>query len=95
MTKEDFKKKMSSLNVERKTIEAEMRKAQQEYIDSYPIKEGDVCMDGTGRKCWFKSLKFTHVSSDEAVAIVNYPKKDGERSNRDIHVYGELRKSEE
>lgn len=95
MTKEEFKKAMASLNVERNAIETEMRKVQQEYVDNYPIKEGDVCKDGAGRKCWFKRLKFDRVGADNAIAIVNYPKKDGTRSNRDMHVYSDLTKMDE
>lgn len=95
MTKEEFKRVMSSLNVERNTIESEMRKMQQKYADSYPIKEGDVCTDENGNKCWFKRLQFTHVGADYAIAIVNYPKKDGTRSNRDLHACGKLTKVEE
>ena len=33
MTKEEFKRVMASLNVERNTIESEMRKMQQKYAD--------------------------------------------------------------
>lgn len=95
MTKEEFKEKMASLNEQRNAIETEMRKVQQKYVESYPIKEGDVCKDGAGRKCWFKYLKFDRVGAYNAIAVVNYPKKDGARSNRDMYVYSELTKMEE
>lgn len=95
MTKEEFKEKMASLNEQRNAIETEMRKVQQKYVESYPIKEGDVCKDGDGCKCWFKHLKFSHVGACHAIAVVNYPKKDGTRSNRDMYVYSELTKMEE
>lgn len=95
MTKEEFKKVMDVLNAKHNIIETEMRKMQQAYIDSYPIKDGDVCKDSAGRKCWFKYLKFDRVGADNAITVVNYPKKDGTRSNRDIYVYDELAKMEE
>lgn len=95
MKKEEFEKAMASLNVKRNSIEEEMRKAQQEFMDSYPIKEGDVCKDETGRKCWFNYLRFDSVNTANPTKVVNYPKKDGTRSNRDILVYGELTKMDE
>ncbi len=95
MDKELFEKTMDSLIAKRDDIEKEMFNLQQEYADSYPIKDGDVCKDGFGRKCWFHYLRFESIRSCNPTKVVNYPKKDGTRSNRDMLVYGELTKVEE
>lgn len=76
-------------------VKASMNKAQESFIADYPLKDGDKCVDGEGRKCWFKRIPFSDVTSCKPLIIVNYPKKDGMRSNRDQYVFTGLTKIDE
>ena len=95
MNKKQFTQVMNALVKQHASLEADMRKAQQAFCEEYPIKEGDKCVDGDGKECWFKCLRFDSVTSRTPHVIVNYPKKDGSRSNRDLHAYTGVTKIEE
>lgn len=95
MTSEQFKQVMRNYTNVLAKVKASMKKAQQSFIDDYPIKEGDKCVDENGRECWFKRIQFSDATSCEPQLFVNYPKKDGARSNIDQHCYVGITKVKE
>lgn len=95
MNKEQFTIVMDALVKQHESLESDMRKAQKAFIDEYPIKEGDKCVDGDGKVCWIKRIQFNSVTSKTPDFVVNYAKKDGTRSNRDLHAYSGVAKIEE
>lgn len=95
MNKEQFTQVMNALFKQYMSLRSDMRKAQQAFIDEYPIKEGDKCVDSDGKVCWLKRIQFNDATSQRLDFIVNYAKKDGTRSNRDLHAYSGLTKIEE
>lgn len=95
MTEEQFTQIMGVFKKQHASIEADMLKAQNAYIESYPIKEGDKCKDGNGKVCWLKGLRFADVTSTKPDFIVNYAKNDGTRSCRDMYAHTGIVKIEE
>ena len=95
MTKEQFNQVMGNYANVLAKVKASMAKAQQSFIEDYPIKDGDKCVDGNGRECWFKRIQFDDITSCTPLIYVNYPKKDGVRSNRDQHCFVGITKIEE
>lgn len=95
MTKQEFEKRMSALNAKRTAITQEMVQLQNEYISSYPIKIGDKCTDEQGKICWVADMGFWSAESTWMRILVNPAKKDGTRSKREEHAYGEITKIQE
>lgn len=91
MTQEEFKKKISDIQNKMSDLRAEIRQAQKEYMDSYPINSGDKCIDSNGKVCWFSRIGFTYSESTPDIKVF-YPKKDGTRSMREQNAYGAVTK---
>ena len=91
MTQEEFKKKISDIQNKMSDLRAEIRQAQKEYMDSYPINSGDKCIDSNGKVCWFSRICFTYSASTPDIKVF-YPKKDGTRSMREQNAYGAVTK---
>lgn len=91
MTQEEFKKKVFDIENRISDLKTEIRQAQKEYIDSFPIRPGDKCLDDQGRVCWFSRLQFSYSSYTPDIKVY-YPKKDGTPSMREQNAYGQVTK---
>ena len=89
MTEKDFEKQMRALN-EKKEMEIAHQKheLQRQYLEEYPIQVDDKCVDRDGKVCWISNIRFFDKSSTSMYFLVNYPKKNGERSNREQYAWG-------
>lgn len=94
MTQEEFKKKVSDIENKIMDLRREIRQAQKEYMDSYPIHSGDKCLDDQGRTCWFSRICFSYSNSTPDIKVY-YPKKDGNPSMREQNAYGNVTKIKE
>lgn len=90
MEKEQFEKSLVALLEQRNTVEKEIHELQRKYIVEHPIQAGDACRDEHGKLCWLSRMFFPCVTSRKPDVMVNYERKDGTRSNRDQHAYGDL-----
>lgn len=91
MTQEEFKKKIWSIQDKIMELKTEIRNVQKEYIESYPIKPGDKCLDDQGRVCWFARICFSYSNYAPDIKVF-YSKKDGTPSIREQNAYGEVTK---
>lgn len=92
MTREDFEKQMRALNEKEKEIANQKWKLQRQYLKEYPLQVDDKCVDRDGKVCWISNIRFFGESSTSMYFLVNYPKKNGERSQVERSVYRELTK---
>lgn len=92
MTQEEFEKRMNVLKCKSVAIEREIKKLQNEYISSYPVQPNDKCTDSEGRVFWISRLIFATPHSKYAHCMVNYQNKDGSRSKREYHYFGNITK---
>lgn len=95
MEKEEFEKSLKVLLERKNDVEREIKELQRSYIAGHPIQPGDACKDERGKLCWLSRMYFPYVESRTPDIMVNYERKDGTRSNRDQHAYGELVKIED
>lgn len=94
MTEEDFVKQMRALNEKEMEIAHQKHELQRQYLEEYPLQVGDKCVDRDGKVCWISNIRFLGESSTSMYFLVNYPKKNGERSQVERSVYRELTKVE-
>ena len=94
MTEEDFVKQMRALNEKEMEIAHQKHELQRQYLEEYPLQVGDKCVDRDGKVCWISNIRFLGESSTSMYFLVNYPKKNGERSQVEHSVYRELTKVE-
>lgn len=80
MTEEDFKKQMRALNEKEMEITHQKYELQRQYLKEYPLQVNDKCVDRDGKVCWISKIRFFNESSTSMCFLVNYPKKNGERS---------------
>ena len=95
MTEEDFEKQMRALNEKEMEIAHQKYVLQRQYLKEYPLQVDDKCVDRDGKVCWISSICFFNDSSTSMYFLVNYPKKNGERSQADRHVFTGLTKIQE
>lgn len=92
MTQEEFKKRMKALIDKEMAILQEKRNLQNEYLASYPLQQGDKCINEEGTTCWLSRVVFTSNIQTRPYHLINYPKKDGNRSKREEYYFGKLTK---
>lgn len=80
MTEDYFVKKMRAFNEKEMEIAHQKWKLQRQYLKEYPLQENDKCVDRDGKVCWISKIRFFNESSTSMCFLVNYPKKNGERS---------------
>lgn len=94
MTEGDFEKQMRALNEKEIEIAHQKYELQRQYLKEYPLQENDKCVDSDGKVCWISNICFFGATTS-MYFTVNYPKKNGERSQVDRNVYGGLTKIQE
>lgn len=94
MTEEDFEKQMRALNEKEMEITHQKYELQRQYLKEYPLQVNDKCVDSDGKVCWISNIRFFGASTSMYI-MVNYPKKNGERSQVDRNVYRGLTKIQE
>ena len=87
MTEKDFEKQMRALNEKEREIAHQKHELQRQYLEEYPLQVGDKCVDRDGKVCWISNIRFFSESSTSMYFLVNYPKKNGERSNREQYAW--------
>lgn len=87
MTEKDFEKQMRALNEKEREIARQKYELKKQYIEEYPIQVDDKCVDHDGKVCWISNIRFLSESSTSMYFLVNYPKKNGERSNREQYAW--------
>ena len=92
MTEKDFEKQMRNLNDKEMEIAHQKYELQRQYLKEYPLQVNDKCVDRYGKVCWISNIRFFSKSSTSMFFTVNYPKKNGERSQVDRNVYEGLTK---
>lgn len=95
MTREDFEKQMRALNEKEKEIANQKWKLQRQYLKEYPLQVNDKCVDYNGKVCWISNVRFFSPSSTVMYFSVNYPTKNGERSQANRNVFAGLTKIQE
>lgn len=95
MTKDYFVKQMRVLKEKELEIKHQMYELQQQYLKEYPIQINDKCVDSDGKVCWVCKIRFFNESSTSMCFLVNYPKKNGERSQVERTVLIGLTKIQE
>lgn len=95
MTEEDFTKQMRALNEKEMEIAHQKYELQRQYLKEYPLQINDKCVAYNGRVCWISDIRFVNESSTSMYFLVNYPKKNGERSQIKSTVYREPTKIQE
>lgn len=95
MTQEDFVKQMCALNKKEMEIAHQKYELQRQYLKEYPLQENDKCVDRDGKVCWISKIRFFNESSTSMCFLVNYPKKNGERSQVERTVLIGLTKIQE
>lgn len=88
MTEKDFEKQMRALNEKGREIARQKYELKKQYLEEYPIQVDDKCVDRDGKVCWISNIRFLSESSTSMYFLVNYPKKNGERSNREQYAWG-------
>lgn len=91
MTEEDFGKQMRVLKEKELEIKSQMYELQKQYLKEYPLQVNDKCVGSDGKVCWISNICFFGASTS-MYFTVNYPKKNGERSQVDRNVYRGLTK---
>lgn len=91
MTEKDFAKQMRALNEKEMEIAHQRYELQRQYLKEYPLQINDKCVTYDGRVCWISDICFFGASTS-MYFTVNYPKKNGERSQVDRNVYRGLTK---
>lgn len=87
MTEEDFVKQMRALNKKEIEIARQKYELKKQYLEEYPIQVDDKCVDRDGKVCWISNIRFISESDTSMYFLVNYPKKNGERSNREQYAW--------
>lgn len=95
MTEEDFVKQMRALNEKEMEIAHQKYALQRRYLKEYPLQVDDKCVDRDGKVCWISNIRFFSESSTSMYFLVNYPNKNGERSQVGRNVFRGLTKIEE
>lgn len=94
MTEKDFEKQMRALNEKEMEIVHQKYVLQRQYLKEYPLQVDDKCVDRDGKVCWISNIRFFNESSTSMYFLVNYPKKNGERSQVERTVITGLTKVE-
>ena len=87
MTEKDFEKQMRALNEKEMEIAHQKYELQRQYHKEYPLQVDDKCVNRDGKVCWISNVRFFSPSSTVMYFSVNYPKKNGERSQVDRNVF--------
>lgn len=83
MTYEEFMKKLSGLEREYNRILEEVENARREFSKSYPLHDGDACIDPRGRKCYFRRISFFGLFSGCYSTYVSYKNNKGLLSKKE------------
>ena len=95
MTEKDFVKQMCALNEKEMEIAHQKYALQRRYLKEYPLQVDDKCVDRNGKVCWISNVRFFSPSSTVMYFSVNYPTKNGERSQANRNVFTRLTKIQE
>jgi hypothetical protein len=95
MTEKDFEKQMRALNEKEMEIAHQKYELQRQYLKEYPLQVDDKCVNRDGKVCWISNIRFFSKSSTSMYFLVNYPKKNGERSQVERTVITGLTKTQE
>lgn len=95
MTEKDFEKQMRALNEKEMEIAHQKYELQRQYLKEYPLQVNDKCVNCDGKVCWISNIRFFGKSSTSMYFLVNYPKKNGERSQVERTVITGLTKIQE
>lgn len=92
MNQEVFEERLEALYDKRQAIEKDIRELQKSFVDDYPIKSDDKCVDEKGTICWLCRVMFCSTYATEPTFLVNYSRKNGTRSKCGVYYSGNLTK---
>lgn len=87
MTAEEYITADRKLAMRQRQVEKQRAALKARYIQSLPIKEGDMFALHGKFMGWYVDAD-TAYSPDKFIIMYNPPKKDGTRSNRELYEYG-------